>query len=154
MGAKPIIVIVTGAFHRPAHYETVSKPLQEKGFHVVVPTLSTGNGDAEMTHFDDVKAIHSELLPLLDEGNEAVVVSHSYGSLPASHSIEGQTVSERAARGLKGGIKHYICVTGMVYPAKGKSFMGDDSEFPAMPYHRVEVSLSLQGHIRAADEPV
>ena len=141
MLSKPIIVIVTGAFHRPSHYDAVIRPLQEKGFQVLVPILSTGNGDPEMTHFDDVKAIHSDLLPLLDEGNEAVIVSHSYGSLPASHSIENQTLSERAARGLKGGIKHYICVTGMAYPAKGRSFMGDESEFPAMPYHRVEVGL-------------
>ena len=139
MDKKPIILIVPGAFHKPVHYDAVVKPLQEKGFEVLIPTLVTGQGSPDATHADDVKAIHSELLPLLDEGHEAIIIAHSYGSLPACHSIENQTVSERSARGLKGGIKHYICVSGMAFPAKGKSFMGDESDFPEMPYHRLEV---------------
>lgn len=149
--SKPIIVLIPGAFHRPSSWRRVTEGLRSQGFTVLAPPLAVC-GDAtdskkfvDATVTDDVKIIHSELQPLMDQGKEAVLVSHSYGSLPGSVAVEGQTVEERAARGLKGGIKAIVTISGFAFPVSGKSIMGDDSEPPVMPYHILEVRIYLPG---------
>ncbi|KAJ5683347.1 hypothetical protein N7462_006512 [Penicillium macrosclerotiorum] len=49
--------------------------------------------------------------------------------------MEGQTITERAARGLKGGIAAVINLAGFVWPARNKSITGDEEEStPPPPY--------------------
>jgi hypothetical protein len=55
--------------------------------------------------FIDGEIVQAELLPLLDKGRTAVLVSHSLGCVAALAAVRHQTVDERSARGLKGGIK-------------------------------------------------
>jgi alpha-beta hydrolase superfamily lysophospholipase len=122
--SKPLILIVPGSFHGPVHYEKVAELLRERGYEVITPALvTTGAGDLDPTldHIDDQHVIHKALLPLLDQGKKAVVVSHSYGSLPAATAVEGQTTAERSARGLKGGIEAIVTITSFVFPTRGKS---------------------------------
>jgi hypothetical protein len=153
MSSTPIIVLVPGAFHRPSVWDAVAEPLRRQGYTVVTPPLSVcgdlsdkAAGSQEWKDLaskgpvDDAKLIHAELLPLLDEGNEAVIVSHSYGSVPTCVAVEGQTVLDRAARGLKGGIKAVVNIAGFASAVRGKSLMGDDNPPPLMPYHILEVS--------------
>ncbi|KAH8883455.1 alpha/beta-hydrolase [Thozetella sp. PMI_491] len=139
--SKPVIVLVPGAFHRPSSWNAVADGLRKQGHTVLTPPLAVCGESTEVTGLagttalDDVKLIHSVLLPALDNGDEAVIVSHSYGSVPATLAVEGQTIEERAAKGLKGGIKALVSIAGFSYPVRGKSIMGDDSEPPLMPYH-------------------
>lgn len=101
---KPVIVCVSGAVHAPSSWDAVAEPLRQRGFLVLAPPLATcGPPDAAAalvgkTAADDVALIHATLLPLLDAGHEAVIVAHSYGSVPATYAVEGQTVAERRAR--------------------------------------------------------
>lgn len=44
----------------------------------------------DATPTDDVKALHAQLLSLLDAGHEAIIVAHSYDSMAATASIQGQ----------------------------------------------------------------
>lgn len=139
---KAVIIMVHGAFHRPIHYEPVLRALRDKGFTVLAPELPTTGLDPSLTYTDDVELINQVLEPVFNEGKEVVVVAHSFGALPASHCIEGESVTERKECGLKGGIRHYINVCGMSYAEKGKDFMGKHNEFAAQDYHRVEVSTT------------
>lgn len=150
---KPVIMIVPGGFCSPQTYEHVEQLLHQQGYETIVLKL-TVCGDlssktaasrewrdmAEKGVADDVKLIHSLLLPLLDQGRKAVIVAHSYGSVPAMLSIEGQTVAERAERNSIGGIIAYVNVAGFAHPARGKNVFGTDDEPPLMPYHVLEVS--------------
>ncbi|VUC31162.1 unnamed protein product [Clonostachys rosea] len=142
MAPKPVIAIVPGALHRPNAYSDFVQVLERQGFEVITPPLAVAsdseNLDKDLTYVDDVKNIHAQLLPLLDQGRKAIVLSHSYGGLPAVASIEGQTFEERAARGLSGGIIAYVAACAVVYPARGKSLMGDDTEFQPTPYHQIK----------------
>ena len=145
MAPKPIIVIVPGAFHRPSHYSLIIDPLVAQGFTVLALDLAVCGDEGvspNATHFDDIKKIHELLLPKLDEGAEAIIMSHSYGSVPATGSVEGQTKEERAARGLKGGIVGTITISGVAFPVRGKNLFGGDEEWPPMPYHVLKVSRS------------
>lgn len=114
---KPIIVIIPGAFHKPIHYCKISKLLQSDGYEVLeVSHIVCGDKvDPEKTFFDDAAEIRKKLIPLSDQGRHAVIMSHSYGSLPATASVEGQTVIERAERGLVGGIVAVISIAGFVF---------------------------------------
>ncbi|KAK3319447.1 Alpha/beta hydrolase fold-1 [Apodospora peruviana] len=142
--SKPVIVIIPGGFHRPSHYELISTPLQDQGYTVLsAPLAVCGDEDVNpaATAIDDARKIHEQLLPLLDDGQEAIVVAHSYGSLPATECIQGQTKAERASRGLKGGIVAAVWIAAFAFPAKGKNIMGGDEETPPMPYHIVKDGL-------------
>ena len=57
---------------------------------------------------EDRQPINFLLIPYLDEGHEAIIVSHSYDNLPATLCVEGQTVLDRDAKGLKGGVTEYL----------------------------------------------
>jgi len=160
------MVIVPGGFCSPQTYEHVEQLLHQQGYETIIPNL-TVCGDlssktaasrewrdmAEKGVADDVKLIHSLLLPLLDQGRKAVIVAHSYGSVPAMLSIEGQTVSERAERNSIGGIIAYVNVSGFAHPARGKNVFGSDDEPPLMPYHVLEVS-TLCYQLRKGRTPV
>lgn len=139
---KPIIVIIPGAFHKPIHYCKISKLLQSDGYEVLeVSHIVCGDKvDPEKTFFDDAAEIRKKLIPLSDQGRHAIIMSHSYGSLPATASVEGQTVIERAERGLVGGIVAVISIAGFVFPTRGKGIMGDDQIVPPPPYHIVQVT--------------
>ncbi|KAJ3528125.1 hypothetical protein NM208_g10354 [Fusarium decemcellulare] len=156
---NPVIVIVPGGFCSPKLYTKVADILKNDGFTVLVPPLAVcGNLPskdptspeykdlASKTPLDDVQQIHNLLIPYLDHGREAVVFAHSYGSTPGMLSVEGQTVEERAARGLKGGIKGFVTISGSAYPVRGCNVLGNTEETPIMPYHRLEEGvLHMQG---------
>ncbi|KAJ5570580.1 uncharacterized protein N7459_010010 [Penicillium hispanicum] len=150
---KPIIVIVPGAFLKPIHYRKITKLLHDQGFEVIpIDLVVTGeNADPEMTFLDDAVEIRRHLVPRLDEGREAVILSHSYGSLPSTHATEGQTVTERAAKGLKGGITAVVNLAGFAFPARGKSVLGDDTIVPPMPFHVVENGIT---HLQESGKPI
>lgn len=152
MDSNPVIVLVPGAFHRPSVWGAVAQSLGKAGYTVLSPGLtvcgdlsSKTPGDsawadlADKGPLDDVAVIHEALIPFLDQGREAVIVSHSHGSLPATLAVEGQTVAERAARGLPGGIKGFVTIAGFAYPVRGKGIAGDESVPPLMPYHTLDV---------------
>ena len=146
---KPVIVLVPGAFHSPSCWSTLADGLQKQGYTVLTPPLAVCGESIDSTRLvgttalDDVELIHNSLLPLLDSGRESVIVGHSYGSVPATLAVEGQTVEERKAKGLKGGIKAMVTIAGFSYPVRGKGIMGDESEPPLMPYHLLKVCLVL-----------
>ncbi|KAI2637100.1 alpha/beta-hydrolase [Hypomontagnella submonticulosa] len=124
---KPVIVLIHGAFFAPVHYRTLIEPLRAQGYIVLSPPMpSTGLDDsaAGKTYVDDVKRLLEYLVPYLDEGKEAVVIGHSQGGIAASAVTEGQTVEERKAQGLKGGIKAVIYLTALAIPMKGASLLG------------------------------
>jgi alpha-beta hydrolase superfamily lysophospholipase len=150
---KPVIVIIPGGFHRPSHYDLLSSPLRDQGYTVLsIALVVCGDADVdpEATAADDVQKIHEQLLPLLDGGREAVVVAHSYGSLPATACIRGQTMEDRASRGLRGGIVGALWIAGFSFPARGKNITGGDEEAPPMAYQTLKVHKYFQKPIRTA----
>lgn len=139
---KPVIVIVPGAYHRPVHYRKVADPLRAQGYEVLSFDLAVCGEevDPELSFFDDAAVIREHLLPLLDQGKKAVVVSHSYGSLPVTALVDGLTVAERTEKGLEGGIAAVISIAGFAFPIRGKSILGNEQNPPPPPYHVCKVS--------------
>lgn len=143
--SKPVIVIFHGAFFAPVHYRKLIEPLRTQGYVVIAPPLPcTGLDDsaAGRTYVDDVKRILEYLTPYLDQGREAVVFAHSQGGIAASALTEGQTVEDRKARGLKGGIKSVVYLAALAIPTKGASLLGIMGGTPP-PIYRAEVRCAV-----------
>lgn len=148
---QPVITIIHGAFHPPVYYRKLIQPLRESGYIVIAPALpSTGLDDSitDKTYVDDVKRIHESLIPLLDQGKEAVVVCHSQGGIAGSALLEGQTVEERKTRGLNGGIKAIIYISAFALPEKGMSLIssigGSPAGFYAQKVRRYQLCFAKQ----------
>lgn len=145
--SKPIIVCVPGSFHSPSSWDAVANLLRKQGYQVLTPPLATcttteaAKDIVGKTTLDDAAIVHEHLVPFLDQGAEAVVVSHSYGSVSATIAVEGQTVEERKAKGLKGGIKSLVVIAGFAFPVHGKSVMGDDNDPPVPEWYILRVSF-------------
>ncbi|KAI1470713.1 alpha/beta-hydrolase [Daldinia caldariorum] len=138
---KPIIVLIHGAFLSPLHYRKIIEPLRSQGYIVLSPPMATTGIDdsvAGKTYVDDVKRLLDCLLPYLDEGREAVVVGHSQGGIAASALTEGQTIEDRKAKGLKGGIKSVIYLTALAIPMKGASLLSILGGAPAAETQKPE----------------
>lgn len=117
MVSKPIFVFVSGGFHTPGYFAPVASRLRAQDYTVLTPPLAVASDDPsaldpDLDCFDDAKLVHAAVLPHFDEGARAIIADHSYGAIPSTASIAGQTVSERARRGLSGGFCALVRVAG------------------------------------------
>ncbi|KAJ4005027.1 hypothetical protein NW752_011541 [Fusarium irregulare] len=150
-GLAPTILLVPGAFLGPNPYATVAQALRDHNYVVdVVDTPSAADLSTEsvsspkwkdlaaQTVESDVKAIHDDCERHFEQGNDVVLIGHSYGSIPAMLSIQGQTVKERKDRNLAGGIVGYLNMVGFAFAVRGKNAMASDEDPPFMPYHEFQ----------------
>ncbi|KAK7997123.1 hypothetical protein PG989_005163 [Apiospora arundinis] len=149
---SPVIVIIHGAFHPPVFYQPLVSALRAPphSYTVLAPPLPTTGSDdsvAGKTYVDDVQTIHAALLPLLDAGREAVLVCHSHGGVAGSAAAENQTVTDRAARGLLGGVKAVVYISAFAFPERGMSimrFIGGEEKvksvyYPEGPHYKLVI---------------
>ncbi|KAI0132589.1 Alpha/Beta hydrolase protein [Xylariales sp. AK1849] len=149
---KPIITLVHGAWHPPHYYRKLIEPLREHGYIVLAPPMpTTGLDDSVVgkTYIDDVKRIYESLLPCFDAAKEAIIVCHSQGGIAGSAETEGQTVGERRAKGLQGGIKAIVYVAAFALPEKGTSLISvvggqtPDWYDPDGPFYKVNKRAAM-----------
>ncbi|KAK8120027.1 Alpha/beta hydrolase fold-1 [Apiospora kogelbergensis] len=110
---KPDILLVPGAWHTPAAFDLVRDQLTRRGFQsTAVPLLTVGPTDPLNQGVpEDAAAIRAELEKLVDAGKEVMVISHSYGGVPAAAAVEGLNLKDRAAQGQKGGVLMVVHMT-------------------------------------------
>lgn len=90
MSRRPTIVIVHGAYHQPEHWHTVAAHLRDAGLKVVLPRLpSVGLSSDPGNALDlDTAAVRNALRGVvIDEGDDAVLVMHSYGGLAGNEGF-------------------------------------------------------------------
>lgn len=88
---RPTILLVTGAWHVPEHYRLVSDGLRSQGFRVSVPRLPSNTNTKETAQLadldDDIAFIHGHAKQLLAEGQDLLVLMHSYGGVVGSYAL-------------------------------------------------------------------
>ena len=110
-GKQPVIAIVPGAWHTPAHFTPFCQCLKQQGYESVVRQLpSVGSEHPEQQDVAaDVAFIREQVLePLLQAGQDIVLLSHSYGGIPGGASATGLSKQERQAAGKPGGVAGLI----------------------------------------------
>ncbi|KAL8820634.1 MAG: hypothetical protein Q9223_001178 [Gallowayella weberi] len=125
---KPVFVLVPGAAHTPSHYAYLQHLLLSEGYGVLSALLPTVGTGASITVEDDAEYVRSRmLLPVLDiENRNVVMISHSYGGMPASAAAHGLSKTERAAEGKTTSVLGQIFIAAIL--ARG----GDGKDVVAM----------------------
>lgn len=106
------------------------------------PLASAGYDDsiAGKSYHDDTKRLNEALLPHLDQGRTVIAVAHSYGVVPLSHAVNGQTVAERASRGLTGGFVSFLFIAPSPFIQAGLSmYQFAGNQWLTLSLHYLEV---------------
>ncbi|KAH7312021.1 Alpha/beta hydrolase fold-1 [Rhexocercosporidium sp. MPI-PUGE-AT-0058] len=147
MSPKSTLVLVHGAFHSPDCFHLIQPKLEALGYPVVAVALaSVGKTHPNATYLDDVSVIHEVVLPILDEGKEVVLVTHSWGGVPGVASSEGHTLQERAARGQRGGIKSIMMIASAMIMKKGTS-LSESNGASTVEWMDFEESFGICNHL-------
>lgn len=118
---EPTIVLVPGSFCHSSLYVPTLQPLIASGRKIHIldpPCFHTKKPGPAPTMRDDASYIAAFVAQLADAGERVVLASHSYGGMPASQSIKGLSLSERAREGKQGGVVRLAFVTAVV-PKQG-----------------------------------
>ncbi|PHH64523.1 hypothetical protein CDD81_4302 [Ophiocordyceps australis] len=117
----PAVVLVPGAWTPPPAYHRLHSALETRGFVVHSPALPTNNGQQPPnSSFDaDVRAVRLAVLPLVQAGQQVVLLMHSYGGVPGTSALQDLTLKDRRGQNLQGG------VVALVYAA---AFMLEESQ--------------------------
>lgn len=142
MTPKPIIVLVSGAFHLGSSMKLLSAELERMGWESRTMGLVTVNR-ADLTVKDDIATLNNEVLdPLIvKEGRDIILCLHSYAGFVASAAIAGMSKSERSATGRQGGIVGLIYMCAFC-PTEGDTILGMVGGNPP-PWMEVDVSPSI-----------
>lgn len=118
----PVLIIVPGSFAPTEMYTDFVKTVHATNAfeHIkVVPLNSVGRkpaGQSPGTMAGDVTAIVGVAEPLLDSGKEVIMLTHSYGGIPGTQSLEKLSSKARKAAGKTGGIEKVIYLTSVILP--------------------------------------
>lgn len=91
MPAPTSFVLVPGAWHHASTWDKVSAILEAKGHRCAAVTLPSTQGNAAASFLDDVKATQAVIASETSQGNNVVVVVHSYGGLVGASAARGFT---------------------------------------------------------------
>lgn len=112
---KPHLVFLHGAWHSPTYFAKITSLLQDH-FYVVHTRQLPGVGDPPLWTpptdlSQDIAAARSLVDDAIADGNDVIVICHSWGGIVAGNALEGYDKKEREKKGLKGGVVKvgYMC---------------------------------------------
>lgn len=139
--SKPSIVIIPGAWQKPAAFAGIVDLLNETGYPTVhVPLPTVGGTETPLAGLDDdVAAVRAVLAPLVEQhARDVVLIGHSSGGISMSAVAEGLDAASRTAAGKTGGVVRCVYLAAFVLP-KGQSLLGMLGGQP-LPWMVLEVS--------------
>ncbi|KAJ9602328.1 hypothetical protein H2200_013183 [Cladophialophora chaetospira] len=116
---KPTVVVIPGAACPSAHFyqplcDVLSNTYNYTASTDDLPSASRAPPQTPGTLEDDVGVFHAKIAALVENGEDVVVVVHSYGGMVATDAVQGLARSERQSRGLKGGVVRIVYLTCIV----------------------------------------
>lgn len=140
---KPAIVIVPGSFSPAAFYTLVVDQLKQDGYSTVevaqYPSIGRRDPKPPATMYDDAKFIQEVVEGLADQGNDVLIVAHSYGGIPTSQALKGLSKSDRKLKQMSGGVVGVLYVAALT-PLLDQSL---GSLMGSKPASYVNVAVSL-----------
>ncbi|OBW64866.1 MAG: Uncharacterized protein AUREO_050680 [Aureobasidium pullulans] len=146
MMSKPSIVLVPGAWHVPAHFNQVIDKLEDQGYVCLCVNLPTNTRDPLVDSRllgieDDVAAIRAAVTNQLDAGNDVVVVTHSYGTVPGTAALTGLNLKARKTAGNTNGVVGVVIISGFILPPDSTMLTIMNNQLP--PQYLLETNTSL-----------
>jgi pimeloyl-ACP methyl ester carboxylesterase len=115
VSSNPQIVLLAGAWHSPSYFAKITSLLQDQLYVVHSRQLPSVGVPPSWTPPESLVQDTATARALLDyaigEGNDVVVICHSWGGTVAGSALVGYGKEERAKKGLKGGVLRvgYMC---------------------------------------------
>jgi pimeloyl-ACP methyl ester carboxylesterase len=118
------ILIIPGGWHTNTHYTALQHALTSAGFKVHIPILSSTSltKPPYAALAADTVHIRSGAERLIEEGDELIVLMHSYGGQVGTNALSGFGVEQRKKEGLKGGVRHLVYMSAAA-SQEGKSMV-------------------------------
>lgn len=151
--SKPSILFVPGSF-TPGHaYNNLVENVAARGYDMRALQMPSVRLETESpaarkppSMYEDAAFIASQVEALADQGRDVIIISHSYGGVPATECVKGLAKDARQKLGKRGGIVRLAYMTALA-PALGSSAgdvldMGERSEDSRLPME-VDVGHSL-----------
>lgn len=115
----PTVLIMPGTWHLPSAYDVLKNHLEDAGCVVrVQPLLSLDATEPNSaTCQADVDFARQRLLHLIEEnGQDILVVCHSYGGIVGAGAARGLSKKTRQENGKSGGVLGLVFITAFVIP--------------------------------------
>ncbi|KAI9147425.1 putative hydrolase R7 [Paramyrothecium foliicola] len=115
----PVLVLVPGSFAPTKLYDVFTETLRSHGIESkVVDTPSVGIREdlGPQSMSDDVTEIVKVVSEVLDKGKKVVLMTHSYGGIPGTQSLQQLSRVSRESAGKQGGVEKIIYLTAIVPP--------------------------------------
>ncbi|CEI62218.1 hypothetical protein FVEN_g10284 [Fusarium venenatum] len=134
---KPRIVLAAGAWHLASCYDALREALHSRGWKTdSVDYPSVGAEPPTKGLDDDAAALRSVIERLADDGEQIVLVVHSYGGLVGANAVKGLGYHQRREQGLPGGVIMYVYMAAFVAPIGASIRQMFGGEF--LPWMRLE----------------
>lgn len=93
----PSLVLIAGSWHQGTCYARIIEPLQQRcKIRCTAVTLPPTMGDRETSFKDDVDAAREAIMREISQGQDVVVVAHSFGGMVGNSAIKGLGHSKKA----------------------------------------------------------
>lgn len=157
--ANPTLVIVPGSFAPTKMYDGFVETLKGHDIRTVVvstPSVGRKEGRPPATMSDDAQEISNVVSKLLDEGEDVVLMTHSYGGIPGTESLKNISRKAREAEGKKGGIEKLVYLTSMVLQpgtSNLEAFGGALPDFLTMEDDYMSLNAEVNASLTFSDLP-
>lgn len=118
---KPFTLIVPGGMTPATVYDPVVEEVTKRGQDIRAVTLpsvrlhsETGPVREPPTMYEDAAFIAKEAEALADAGRDVIIISHSYGGVPATESVRGLSKATRRREGKPGGVVRLAYMTSLI----------------------------------------
>ena len=92
MPNSPTLVLIPGAWHKPACYDQIIDILQGTyKLKCVAVTLPSTTGNRDATFKNDLDVVREAISKEISQGRDVVVICHSYGGMVGNSAIKGFT---------------------------------------------------------------
>lgn len=150
---KPYTLIVPGGLTPATIYDPVVDEVTKRGHDIrAVPLPSvrlrseTGPVREPPTMYEDAALIAREAEALADAGRDVIIISHSYGGVPATESVRGLSKATRRKEGKPGGVVRLAYMTSLV-PALGAAANEVVTNRPRAEGLSVEMDMDVSYHV-------
>lgn len=119
---NPVVVLVHGAWHTAAAFDLVTPIFSEQNYETLAIQLPSVDIRPPLVDTSaDIATVRSHVTKILDEDDrDVVIISHSYGAIPATDGVKGLDMKTREKDGRRTSVVALVYISG-VLPVKGKN---------------------------------
>ncbi|CAI7624803.1 unnamed protein product [Penicillium manginii] len=100
MSSAPTLIFVHGAWHGPACWSNVTSQLQQQGYRCLAPQLEfCGTQEPVQSLAGSIGQVQDLIAAETTQGNNVVLVNHSFGGCVGSSSVKGFTQKDPSKLG-------------------------------------------------------